>query len=273
MNNTMKKITMIAIATIIMGLSLVGCGEEKSILLTENYLKANWDNNYEEVDIKAKNLGEDFEVKSEDHNISIIDKKSKDVDKIEYIFGDTDDVVQINLRSNSKSVYTKKYGTAMLFYIEEGKMVDSQQTQIDFLNGKIVDDKVLDIDNVLLEAYSGVAIENVIYETRFYLEEFEDDIYEFKEEKDVEEVNIYKSILTNKKSNSRVVIRYAENPKDEHAVYLMNRISYELADGRKLEINIKDGEKIESFKIYNKGDSKGEEVESFGSQVNFLKGR
>ena len=272
MNKYLKKIMIVPIL-MMCSLGFVGCGEEKSVLFTENYLNANWDNNYKEVNIKAENLGENYEVITEENKISITDKKIKSVDNIEYIFDEGDKLVQINFRSNSKDISTKKYGTAMLFYIDGIKMVDSKETQVDFLSGKYVNDKTLDIDGVLLEAYSGVELDNLIYETRHYLEKFTNDIYVFKEEEGMKEGETHESILTNTKSSSRVVVKYIENIDKPNTGFLMKKISYELNDGRKLEINIKNGIEIDSFKVYNKGEKEGKSVESFGEQINFLRNK
>lgn len=272
----MKKYTKILITSILIfvGLSLTSCGTNNSVLLNEYYLKSNFSNNYEEIKIKAEKLGDErYEVKAEADVISIIDKNSEGLDKIEYIFDIEENLNEIKFRSNAKNISFVKDKDEELYYIDDNIMVDSMDTQCDFIEGKTISDqKIIKIDKLLLDVYADLDLDSLMYETRDYLKNIQsmNEGYELNQGLKGEDKN--KPSLTNINNNARVVIEYKNKSEDEDRPSLpIQRIVYYAEGGKIIDVNLEKRGKISSFKVYKDENDQGTEVSSFQEQIDFLK--
>lgn len=266
-----KKIMIIPILALISTM-FISCEGDKSILLNDYYLNLNWDNNYEEISIKADQLDKSqFEIKEEEYLISIMDKKIESLDKIEFKFDTEDRIEEVKFRSNSKNIKATKAtkdGSIYFFYIDEDTMVNNMDVQCDFLNGKTIsDDKIIKLDMLLLNLYSTIDNTSSLGMVEMKLTSFEDDIYKYDTNRKDGNINYS---LTNINTNSKVTISYQEIAGKYLYEYPIVKFLYENEDGKKIEANL-ENQKIESFKIYNIGDFEGQDVSTLASQVEFLK--
>lgn len=259
----------------LLSLGLIGCGKESSILLNEHYLKANFDNNYEEIKIKSENLDSDqYDINLEENLISITDKKSEGIDKIEYAF-DENNLYEVRFRRNSKDVTTVKSDNSnyfigdTLYYIEGGVLVNSMSAQCDFLNGKnIPDNKIIKIDKVLLDTYSSLDLGGTFYKTSEHFKSIASlsKNHEFYEEDDINQLSLINTI-----NNSKIVVTYMDkNIDDEHGLPI-KRVAYYADGGKIIEANFEKRLEVSSFKVYKNEDDEGKEVESFQEQIDFLR--
>lgn len=247
---------------------LTGCSSNtKSILINDYYLKVNWDNNYEELQLIFNKLDKSrFEIKEDIKSISIIDKEIEGLDKLTYTVNEAGKVSRVDLRSNSKEVSMKKESDEVFYSLDNDNMVKSQTAQINYINGKDLEEKDISyIDRYLLNAYSKINIDNVIHETRSYLESMVSDRYEYSWLQDEKVL-----LLSNKETGAKFTTEYASEGTEGNPALPMRKITYEDKSGKKIETNIKNRGEIDTLKIYNKNDSTGKTVLSYDEQVKFI---